>query len=178
MTTMQRQGSDYGYMTQNHSLPPHMRQDYQPTGPRSTTPLTAAASLSSFTSAPPQQRPPATSHPSSFGPPQPLEPPATGTGSGSASPHMANIGWGSPSHGTLPSPGTMDNYAYPEPNYGGHSLYYPGSSIRRAQSTEPEDYGIRSRHPHGHLANHVPMTADWSAMPLAVHDIKQERYVM
>lgn len=70
----------------------------------------------------------------------------------------------------------VDNYAYPDPGYGGHPMYYPGSSIRRPQSTEPEDYGIRPRHPH--MAHHVPISADWSAMPIAVQDTRQERYVM
>jgi hypothetical protein len=69
----------------------------------------------------------------------------------------------------------MENYAYPEPAYGGQqALYYPGSSIRRPQSTEPEDYGIRPRQ----MGHHVPITADWSAMPMGVPDHRQERYVM
>lgn len=170
---MQRQGSDYGYIPQTHSLPPHMRSDYSQTAPRAT-PSMAGHSLQHFTSAP-QQRPPTTSHPPSFGPPQPLEPPTTGTGSGNASPHLGALGWVSPSTGNLPGSSSMDNYAYPEPAFGGPNMYYSGSSIRRPQSTEPEDYGLRARHPH--MAHHVPITADWN-MPLAVQDSRQERYVM
>jgi hypothetical protein len=80
--------------------------------------------------------------------------------------------------GNLPTSQNMDNYAYPDPGYGGHpAMYYPGSSIRRPQSTEPEGgYDIRARHPH--MAHHMPVTADWSAMPIAVQDNRQERYVM
>lgn len=143
---MQRQASDYGYLPQTHTLPPHMRSDFQQTPSRST-PFMNGHSLRHHTSAP-QQRPPTTSHPPSFGPPQPLEPPSNGTGSGSASPHLGALGWGSPSTETLPASSAMDNYAYPEPAYGGHTMYYPGSSIRRPQSTEHEEYGNRTRHTH------------------------------
>ncbi|KAL2398880.1 hypothetical protein ABEF93_005938 [Exophiala dermatitidis] len=171
---MQRQGSDYGYISQNHSLPPHMRTDFQQNASRQS-PSLGGHNLHNYTSAPQQQRP-TTSNPSNYGPPRPMEPPATGTGSGGASPHMGALGWGSPNAGNLPNPPTMDNYAYPDPGYGGHPMYYPGSSIRRPQSTEPEGYDIRARHPH--MAHHVPITADWSAMPIAVQDHRQERYVM
>lgn len=169
---MQRQGSDYGYIGQNHSLPPHMRSDFQQPSARST-PTMNGQTLHNFTSAP-QQRP-TTSHPQTYGPPQPMEPPASGTGSGHASPHMGALGWTSQNTGNIPTSATMDNYAYPEPAYGGHPIYYPGSSIRRPQSTEPEDYGIRPRH---HMGHHMPVQADWSAMPIAVQDNRQERYVM
>jgi hypothetical protein len=105
-----------------------------------------------------------------------MEPPASGTGSGHASPHMgAQVGWTQQNTGNIPTSATMDSYAYPEPAYGGHPLYYPGSSIRRPQSTEPEDYGIRPRH---HMGHHMPVQADWGAMPIAVQDNRQERYVM
>lgn len=105
-----------------------------------------------------------------------MEPPTAGTGSGNASPHMNALGWATPNSSNLTGTSTMDNYAYPEPAYGGHNMYYPGTSIRRPQSTEPEEYGIRSRH--SHLAHHVPITADWSAMPISVQNNRQERYVM
>ncbi|KIV97590.1 hypothetical protein, variant [Exophiala mesophila] len=172
---MARQGSDYGYMSQPHSLPPHMRSDYQQNAQR-TTPSMNAHSLQHYTSAPQQQRPPTASRPSNYGPPQPMEPPTTGPGSGNASPHMNNLAWAGQNAPNMPGSGNMDNYAYPEPAYGGHNMYYPGTSIRRPQSTEPEDYGIRLRHPH--MAHQVPITADWSAMPIGVQDNRQERYVM
>lgn len=152
-------------------------------------------SLASYTSNP-QSKPSPTSHPLAYGPPQPLEPPTNGTASGSASPHMTAMGWGSPNH-NLPSPSAMVYHDYQEPAYGNPAMYgYPGS-IRRPQSTEPEDYGIRPRGSHAqHMAHaqmqsHVPTTADWSSMPTGanemrqdrhlpfnMHDIKQERYVM
>ncbi|EXJ61152.1 uncharacterized protein A1O5_11944 [Cladophialophora psammophila CBS 110553] len=170
---IQRQGSDYGFLPQTHSLPPHMRSDFGQNSPRSTPPLTTH-SLQNYTSAP-QQRP-TTSHPPAYGPPQPLEPPANGTASGSASPHLGALVWGSPGSGTLPTPSPLDNYGYPDPAYGGHSLYYPGSAIRRPQSTEPEDYGLRPRH--GHMSHPVAIPGDWTSMPLALQDNRQERYVM
>ena len=182
LINMKRSDSDHGFLPQP-SLPPHMRNDYSQSqySPRST-PQLSGPSLATFTSNP-QSKPSPTSHPNAYGPPQPLEPPANGTVSGSASPHMGSLGWGSPNPGTLPSP--LPHYDYPDSGFGGPTLYYPGSSIRRPQSTEPEDYGIRPRGSHAQQLAHgqggpmgtVPMTADWSTMPV-MHDIKQERFVM
>ncbi|KAL6240959.1 hypothetical protein RBB50_012054 [Rhinocladiella similis] len=169
---MQRQGSEYGYLGQNHSLPPHLRPDFQQ-NPTRQTPTMNGQPLHNFTSAP-QQRP-TTARPQNFGPPQPMEPPASGTGSGNASPHMNNLGWNAQNPGNMPTSAAMDNYAYPDPGYGGHPIYYPGSNIRRPQSTEPEEYGIRPRH---HMGHHMPVAPDWGAMPIAVQDNRQERYVM
>lgn len=177
LTQMQRSGSDYGYMPHNPSLPPHMRNDYaQQPSPRST-PLMNGPSLAQFTSNP-QSRPSPTSHPNPYGPPQPLEPPANGTASGSASPHMGPLGWGSPNHEGLPSPSSLGNYAYPDPGFGGSSLYFPPHGIRRPQSTEPEDFALRPRgnNHHAQMQNNVPMTADWSSMPAQMVDFKQDRY--
>ena len=147
---MARQSQDFGYMPQNGALPPHMRNDFSQNSPRSSQAMNST-SLSAFTSAPQhhqqqQQRPSLTSHPAAYGPPQPLEPPANGTASGSGSPHLTALGWGSPN-----SPGPIDSFPYPDlphpsyPNATSHQLYYPGSNIRRPQSTEPEDYGLRPR---------------------------------
>jgi Zinc finger, C2H2 type len=179
LVKLERSGSEFGYLPHNPSLPPHMRNDYQQQPSPRSTPSMNVPSLASFTSAPQPQMSP-TSHPAAYGPPQPLEPPANGTASGSASPHMGPLGWGSPRHGSLPSPGSLGNYDYPDPGFGGPSLYFPPHGpIRRPQSTEPEDYGIRPRGSHAaNLANHVPMTADWSSMPVNMHDARQERYVM
>jgi Zinc finger, C2H2 type len=195
LTNMQRSGSDYGFMPQNSSLPPHMRTDYQQQPSPRSTPSISGPTLASLTSNL-QSRPSPTSHPNPYGPPQPLEPPANGTVSGSASPHMGPLGWGSPNHESLASPSSMGNFAYPDPGFGGSHLYYPGSSIRRPQSTEPEDYGIRPRGSHaaqlnhaGQIQGHVPMSAEWSSIPvgmdmkqeryaMGMHDIKQERYVV
>jgi len=192
---MHRQASDYSYMQQNmpqsmpqsmsqgHSLPPHMRNDYQQQpSARSTPAMNGAPSMNGYASVPQQHRPASTSHPTTYGPPQPLEPPANSTGSGGASPHMNALGWVSPGNGNLPSSTGMDNYnSYPDPTYGGQPLYYPGSNIRRPQSTEPEDYGLRSRHMSHHMANNVPMTADWSAMPnmpMGMAHMKEEKFAI
>jgi hypothetical protein len=180
MTSTQRSGSD-GYLPQP-SLPPHLRHDFSTQFSPRSTPSLSGPPLSSFTSNP-QSKPSPTSHPNAYGPPQPLEPPANGTISGSASPHMGPLSWGSPNHGTLPSPSALGNYDYPDTPFGGSALYYPGS-IRRPQSTEPEDYGIRPRGSHAqalahaHQAVSMPMTTEWSPMPTVLHDIKQERFVM
>ena len=192
LVKLERAASDLGYMSHNSSLPPHMRNDYQHQPSPRSTPSMNGPSLNNYTSAPQSQMSP-TSHPAAYGPPQPLEPPTNVMGSGSASPHMGPLGWGSPiRHGSLPSPGSMGNYDYPDPGFGGPSLYYPHPGpIRRPQSTEPEDYGIRPRGSHAaNLANqahhmnhmnHVPITTDWSTMPTSMpvnmHD-RQERYVM
>ena len=187
LVKLERSVSDFGYLP-NPSLPPHMRNDFQHQPSPRSTPSMSGPSLTNFTSTPQPQMSP-TSHPAAYGPPQPLEPPANGTASGSASPHMGPLGWASPRHGSLPSPGSLGNFDYPDPGFGGPSLYYPHPGpIRRPQSTEPEDYGIRPRGSHAaNLANHVnhvnhvPMTADWSSMPTSMpvnmHD-RQERYVM
>ena len=140
---MHRQSSQCGYLPQNGTLPPHLRTDYSQNSSRSSPAMNSTMSYTSN----PLHRPAMTSHPNAYGPPQPLEPPANGTTSGSGSPHLGAINWGSPGagHGNLPSPGPIDNYAYPDPTYGGSHVYFPGSNIRRPQSTEPEDYGLRPR---------------------------------
>lgn len=182
MASLQRSISETGYLPQP-SLPPHMRNDFQSQySPRSTPSLTGP-SLVSFTSNP-QSKPSPTSHPNAYGPPQPLEPPANGISSGSASPHLGPA-WGSPNHNNLPSPGSLSHFDYPDSNFGAPSLFYPGNGIRRPQSTEPEDYGIRPRGSHAHALPHlhtsvsVPMANEWTTMPVgALHDIKQERFMV
>lgn len=178
LVKMERSASDYGYLPHNSSLPPHMRNDFQQQSSPRSTPSMNGLQLSNYTSAPQAQMSP-TSHPAAYGPPQPLEPPANGIASGSTSPHMSALGWGSPRHGGLPSPASLGNFDYPDPGFGAPSLYYPShpGPIRRPQSTEPEDYGIRPRGSHAAaLANHVPVTADWSSMPMNLHDARPERY--
>ena len=146
---MSRNNSDFAYLPQNGSLPPHLRGSFQQHPPRSSPDMTSNVMNNNNYHNSGHQRPSVTSHPPGYGPPQPLEPPAIdtrSTGSASGSPHMAAIGWPSPTHGNLPSPGPVDSYAYPDPTYGGgHHLYYPGGNIRRPQSTEPENYELRPR---------------------------------
>lgn len=155
---MHRQASDYGYMA-NGSLPPHLRQDFQQPSPRSSPGL-GSPSMSSYGN---HSRPSMTSHPNPYGPPQPLEPPANNdhrsTGSVTGSPHMSAVGWGSPQHPGMPSPGPMESYGYPDPAYGGsHPLYFSGSHIRRPQSTEPDNYEMK---PVRHMDH-----SSWTTMPV------------
>lgn len=139
MNNMHRHPQDYQYMN-NSSLPGHLRGEYQ-------MPNQPPPSTTSFSNG---MRP--TSHPTGYGPPSVLEPPANmdQRQPGSASPHMGNVGWQSPSH-NMPSPSQSNGFAYPEPDpYGaqvqsvGH-MYYPPSNIRRPQSTEPDVYDIKPR---------------------------------
>ncbi|KAF2621597.1 hypothetical protein BU25DRAFT_463554 [Macroventuria anomochaeta] len=141
---MHRQASDYAYMG-GINVPPHMRSEMPQQSPRASPALTSQSYTSSVSNA----RPTITSHPSAYGPPPILEPPASanhnqsGTGSANGSPHMANMGWQSPSQQALPSPGAADNgYVYPEPQYGNtqNSMYYQNHNIRRPNSTEPDHY--------------------------------------
>lgn len=142
MNGMQRHMNEYPYMN-NSSLPVHLRNDYAHHIPSQNAPLPQKQSQYSN-----GQRP--TSHPTGYGPPQILEPPANpqSTGSAGGSPHMSNAGWHSPSH--MPSPTSQNNgYVYPDPDpYGsgnmGH-MYYPNSNIRRPQSTEPDNYETKPR---------------------------------
>ena len=90
-----------------------------------------------------------TSHPVGYGPPSVLEPPTSSdrqSGSASASPHLSSVGWQSPSN--MASPTGSNGYAYPDTNAYGHAgnlVYYPDSNIRRTQSSEPDDYGMKPR---------------------------------
>jgi hypothetical protein len=88
-----------------------------------------------------------TSHPTSYGPPPTLEPNldnSQGTpGSNGGSPHMANVGWQSPSHMASPSQNNA-SYVYPDPadayptNNAMSQMYYGAAThMRRPQSAEP-----------------------------------------
>lgn len=141
MNQMRHPGEYQPYMN-NSSLPGHLRGDYQM---HSQAPATTAAYANNMMPRP-------TSHPTGYGPPSILEPPANmeqrqQSGSASNSPHMGNVGWQSPSHSNMASPSHSNGYVYPEPdpyNNVGH-LYYPNSNIRRPQSTEPDAYDIKPR---------------------------------
>ncbi|EPS28990.1 hypothetical protein PDE_03936 [Penicillium oxalicum 114-2] len=132
------------------SLPPHIRGDFGQGSPRAS-PTASSPSLSSYGSAP-HPRPSMTSNP--YGPPQPLEPPANSDhrpNSVNGSPHMTSLGWASPSHGNMPSPGSVNDFAYPEPGHSSYPtsmpphMYFPNSTIRRPNSTEPDNYETKSR---------------------------------
>lgn len=145
---MHRSAGDY-YMG-NGPIPPHVRGDFSQGSPRAS-PTATSPSLSSFGSAP-HARPSMTSHP--YAPPQPLEPPANNDhrpNSVGGSPHMTSLGWASPSHGSMPSPGSANDFAYPDPSAPAYPtsmpphMYFPNSTIRRPTSTEPENYETKPR---------------------------------
>lgn len=142
---MHRQNSDYAYMHGNMNVPPHLRNEMPQPSPRSSPSLTSQT----YTPNVGAQRPTITSHPNGYGPPQILEPSVSanhnqsgGTTSANGSPHMTAMGWQSPAQQALPSPGTGENYVYPDPHYGGNNnnMYYGSSGIRRPNSTEPDHY--------------------------------------
>jgi len=142
---LQRQASDYSAYMSGMSVPPHLRNELSQPSPRSSPSLNQ-----SYTSAGNNQhRPSLTSHPSSYGPPSVLEPPANTnhgqSGSVNGSPHMGSLGWQSPSQQGLPSPGAPEGYVYPDPHYGAGApnMYYQNSNLRRPQSTEPDGYDPR-----------------------------------
>ncbi|KAL1958177.1 hypothetical protein VTO42DRAFT_5032 [Malbranchea cinnamomea] len=145
----------HGYIG-NSSIPPHLRTDFQQASPRAS-PSAPSPTLSTY-SAVQHPRPSATSHPSAYGPPQPLEPPAHSDhrpSSVAGSPHLTSASWASPTLNSVPSPGSATasapEYTYPEPSgqqYAGGMpphMYFPSSTIRRPQSTEPENYGLKSK---------------------------------
>lgn len=120
--------SDFQYLQQNGSLPAHLRVG----SPVSTSSAGFNTGI----------RP--TSHPTGYGPPPTLEPNLehqAGPGSAGGSPHMANVGWQSPSH--MPSPSQNGSYVYPDPeaypsNPAMNQMYYGAApQMRRPQSTEP-----------------------------------------
>lgn len=154
MTSAPRYQGEVPYMN-NSSLPGHLRNDYH----MQSQPPPVAATYSNG------MRP--TSHPTGYGPPTILEPPANmerQSGSANGSPHMGNVGWQSPSHNmphsmqspshsmphSMPSPSQNNGYVYPDPDpYGPgamHQQMYYQSNMRRPQSTEPQDaYDIKPR---------------------------------
>ncbi|PGH01832.1 hypothetical protein GX51_05012 [Blastomyces parvus] len=150
---LHRQMGDY-YMGNNTSIPPHLRGDFQQASPRAS-PSTSSPPLSTYNTVP-HARPSLTSHPSGYGPPQPLEPPANSDprpNSVSGSPHISSMGWASPTLNSIGSPGSASatEYSYPEPSvppYSAHMpphMYFPNSTIRRPQSTEPENYEMKPK---------------------------------
>ncbi|EEH20840.1 hypothetical protein PABG_03071 [Paracoccidioides brasiliensis Pb03] len=142
-----RQMSDY-YMG-NTPIPAHLRGDFQQASPRAS-PSTSSPPLSTYSSVP-HARPSMTSHPSGYGPPQPVEPPANSDprpNSVAGSPHITSMGWASPTLHSIGSPDSASatEYSYPEPSAPSYPsqipphMYFPNSTIRRPQSTEPENY--------------------------------------
>lgn len=179
LPSLHRRPSELGYLQPNGSFPPHLRHDFQQPSPRLSPGIPSPSLTGSFSNIP-QHRPSLTSHPTGYGPPQPLEPPANNdhrnTGSAGASPHLSGMGWGSPSNPSMPSPSAIDAYSYPDPTYGGAPLYYPGSNIRRPQSTEPDQYETRPRnHPNNittsNISNNVPVGTEWGSMSMSLQQM-------
>ena len=142
---LHRTGSDMSY--HGMPIPNHLRTGMQHS-PRSSPSLTSQPYMSAVPNQAPRSM---TSHPTGYGPPQVLEPPTT-THSGQStsangSPHMAAMGWQSPSHQPMASPGPAEGYVYPEPQYGGAqaNMYYSNPNIRRPNSTEPDQYDPRQQ---------------------------------
>ena len=150
MPGMQRQASDFG----GYNLPPHLRGEFQQQASPRSSPSVTSPSLSSFGTS---QRPSMTSYPSGYAPPQPLEPPTHGdikSGSAAGSPHLSSVGWQSPQHPGIGSPGPAE-YSYPEPSYAQMPqgmpnnmqayYYHQNSNLRRPQSTEADGYDTKPR---------------------------------
>lgn len=175
MPNFHRQASELAYLQPNGSFPPHLRHDFQQPSPRPSSSGIPSPSMSSSFNSVPLQRPSLTSHPSVYSPPQPLEPPThndhRSSGSAGGSPHLLGIGWGSPPNPGLPSLSPIDSYSYPDPTYGGAPLYYPGSNIRRPQSTEPDQYETKPRNHNANINNSLPVGAEWNNMPMGMQQM-------
>ena len=158
---LHRRTSELAYVQPPGAFLPHLRHELQhPPSPRLSPGLPSPSLTSSLHSFP--HRPSLTSHPAGYGPPQPLEPPANADhrSSTTGSPHLTPVGWGSPTTNNLPSPAAMDGYSYPDSIYGSAPLYYPGSNLRRPQSTEPGQYEVNGNPRSSHLGQPSHHTHD------------------
>lgn len=172
-------------LNHGNAIPPHMRTEYSlnPVNRHNQireTPSTAYNGVPIHNQQQLQlQRMIARSNPTSqsYCTPQPLEPPTTnGMAISSDSPHLSALVWPSP-NGTLPSPSTLDYSNYPEPGYNNH-MYFANNNMRRPQSTEPEDWSLRSRHSNNqmHYGAHMQMGSEWNmGMGMNAPEIKTER---
>lgn len=177
-----RQPSDLQYMNhslgQSNTIPPHMRHEYPMN--MNARHVQLNTSLSNMfphghnhnQHSSQMQRNNITSIlPTSYGPSQ-----SNGAVSTGDSPHLSSMVWPSPG-GALPSPSTLDFSNYPDPGYHNH-MFFPGNNMRRPQSTEPEDWSLRSRHAsnHAHFGNHIQLGNEWNVgMNMNVSEVKSER---
>lgn len=161
-----RQSSDFPYLPHSQSFLPQLHPEY--VQPRQD-PL-GIQSMTSFANLPPHR--PRATIPSSFGPPQPLEPPTTGLANGHDSPHPSIMGW---DHGGIPTSNTMDFMnIYPDPNFGTSQMYY---GTRQSRTNVTDDWSLRSNHvSNSHFNNHLHLHfgQDWSGRPLN-REMKPER---
>lgn len=176
-----RQSSDLQYMhhnlSHNNVLPPHMRQDYSVNMSSrhlhmSTPVIKVLASRQNHSQHHLQMHRNITSNPpQSYGPLH-----NGGTASTSESPNLSAMVWPSP-NSALPGPSTMDFSSYPDPGYHNH-MFFPSNNMRRPQSTEPEEWSLRSRHAnnHTHFGNHIQVGNEWNiGISMNVPDVKPER---
>ena len=164
---MHRPSQDFGYIPQTQVMPPRIRNDYSMA---MRQPNCGQHHLNArYMNVP--QRPSITSNPVSYGPPQPLEPPTSGTASGGNSPHMGGIGWSPSSGGGLSSPGGLDFGSYSE--LGNQQNFFSNNLVRRPQSTEPQDWSLRTSRNSTDSFGLSNITPDWG-MPV-MSEIKQER---
>ena len=148
------------YFMGNAPIPSHLREDFSQASPRASPTATSPSLSSSNFGSVPLPRPSMTSHPTGYGPPQPLEPPANNDhrpNSVTGSPHMTSLGWASPSHGSIPSPGSTNDFAYPDPSTAAAAaattyptsmpshVYFPNSTMRRPTSMEPYNSDMKAR---------------------------------
>lgn len=154
---------DMGYYPQDQSLPLHMRNTY---GYHMNQTLGVPTSYATISRSHP------TSNPPDYMVVQPLESPTGVNGSNGTPPHPSSLPWATSMDGALPSPGSLDFGAYPDPAYGAQAMYFAGGGMRRPQSTEPEDWSLRTvRQPINTFNNLGP--PDWSSITMP--EVKPER---
>lgn len=136
--------NNMAYTINNSNLPPHLRNEHSGGSP---TPTQSTA----YT---PNPRP--TSHPTNYATLQTLEPSVEnqqGPGSAVGSPHMASVGWQSPSHAQSPTPSNTGNssYTYPDPEAGFASnhigqMFYASAATGQLPNTKESPSATNSPH--------------------------------
>lgn len=168
---MQKQSAEYSYMP--HQTQPHpsqMRNDYH-AGTRRTQTQYEHSPVANYNSTT-HHRNVMSDHSARFTPNQPSETSIVGSVGVSASSHMPGMTWPT-NPGAMQNPVNMESYTYQDQQF--NPMYYQDGSIRRPQSTEPQDsaYGMpmRSMNPNLPSGNMHNMPADWSNMSMHIpHD--------
>lgn len=164
--TLPQTAQDMRYLPQAQSLPAHMRNDY---GYHINQSMALSASYA------PLSRSQPTSNPADYPSAHPVET-ATGMnvigGSNGTPPHNPSMPWLTSMEGSLPSPSQLDFNGYPDPAYGGQTMFFPGGGMRRPQSTEPEDWSLRTMRQPVNNFNQMSLP-DWTSITMP--EVKQER---